>query len=430
MNSQHKIFALVDCNNFFVSCERIFRPELEGKPVVVLSSNDGCVVSRSNEAKRLGIPMGAPAFKYRQIFQAKSVTQFSANFELYGDISRRITSILVSVSPRTEVYSIDESFMDLSALGISNYTAWGRELRAHILSLTGVPVSIGIAPTKTLAKLAADYAKTDDSLSGALSLVNLNQQEFEAYLANFPLEDVWGIGRRLAPKLRGEGIHTALALSQLSSKRARQLMRLSGLQMVSELNGLSCHTLTPLHTPSKTIMRSRTFGEDTHQQHVLQSAIASLATRAAAEARMQNLSAQKVILFLSTSRHKPGFQAWYEIVNLDMPTADSGCIIQALTRRLNVIYNPHKSYHRAGITLYDFVPAGWLQTDLLGAIQPAEHTRSHARMQALDTINSRFGRHRIYYAAEDLSQSWQPKHSLRSPHYVSSWSELPETYTN
>jgi DNA polymerase V len=334
MNKYHPVFALIDCNNFFVSCERIFRPELEGRPVVVLSSNDGCIVSRSNEAKALGIPMGAPAFQCRQVFKDKGVVQFSANFELYGDISRRITSILTEVTPRTEIYSIDESFLDLGELAITDYEKWGRELRKGILRSIGVPVSIGIAPTKTLAKLGADYAKTESSLGGALSLARLSLAERQACLANFPLEDVWGVGCRLLPRLRAEGIRNALDLSRMRFKHARQLMGLSGAQMVSELGGTSCHSIGSLHTIPKSVMRSRTFGEDTHELHVLEAAVANLTGRAAFQARNERQLARRAVLALNTNRHKPGFRAWHEEVKFVTPTNDTGLITSTLSQRL------------------------------------------------------------------------------------------------
>ena len=423
-----RVYALVDCNNFFVSCERIFRPELEGKPVVVLSSGDGCVVARSNEAKALGVPMGAPAFQWRNFFKQKHVTQFSANFEVYGNISRRITSILVAACPRTEVYSVDESFLDITTLDIPDCTRWASELRASILRAVGVPVSIGIAPTKTLAKVGAEYAKKHPEHQGVLDLASCSAEERAAYLKQFSLEDVWGVGHRLAPRLRAEGIHTALSLSRLAPKRARQLMGLAGLRMVHELNGLSCHSFSAIHEPHQTIMRSRTFGEDTRDQSAVEAAIASMAARAAREVREERQLARKAVLFLSTSRFKPGYQTWYEEISFAMPTSDGGQVISKVLEHFRHIYRTGYLYHRAGVTLCDFVPNSALQIDLLDAVQPAIHTASRARMAAVDAINSRFGRNMVHYAAEDQNSAWQPKHSLRSPAYVSNWNELPEAY--
>src|SRR5665213_283114 len=193
-------YALIDCNNFFVSCERLFRPDLEGKPVVVLSSNDGCVVSRSNEARALGIPMGAPAFKYRQVFKEQGIVQFSANFELYGDLSQRIIHLLTAITPCTEVYSVDESFLDLSQMAIADYGVWGEAVKRRLIREVGIPVSIGIAHTKTLAKLASEHAKRDSGSSGILDLASPAPSVLTAYLANTPVKDVWGVGRRLSPR--------------------------------------------------------------------------------------------------------------------------------------------------------------------------------------------------------------------------------------
>ncbi len=419
------IFALIDCNNFFVSCERIFQPQLEGKPVVVLSSNDGCVVARSNEAKAIGIPMGAPAFKFRYLFKQHSVKQFSANFELYGDISKRITTLLTSITPRIEIYSVDESFLDLSELGLDNYEAWGKAVRDAVWRYVGVPVSIGIAPTKTLAKLASEIAKTNPEKHGVCSLANAAAPRVDAALAGIPVQDVWGVGRRLAPRLRAEGVGSALHLKQLRPQRAQQLMGIHGRQMVAELNGTSCHRLAPVGEPAKSIMRSRTFGEDTNQAHVLEAAIATLGAQAAFRLRRGGLAARKIGVFTMTNRHKPGYRQWSFELTPEQPTNDSGRIISLLTTELPRIFSDKQFYHRLGVYLHDLVPEDSLQTDLWGTVKPETHNRETARMRALDAINARYGKNKIRYAAEDLSKTWQPKHQIRSPRYVSQWSELP-----
>lgn len=420
------VFALVDCNNFFVSCERVFRPDLEGRPVVVLSSNDGCAVARSNEAKALGIPMGAPAFQYRQLFKEQGVVQFSANFELYADISRRITHLLTQLTPRIEVYSIDESFLDLSQLPISDYAAWGRTLRQRILKEVGVPVSIGIAPTKTLAKLASEQAKHDDRWAGACDLYSLSELERSRVLADTPIEDLWGVGRQLAPRLKAVGIYNALSLSQMNDSAARQLVGSKhGAQLVAELNGSCCHPLETSHTSQKSIMRGRTFGEDTNQFYILEAAVANLANRAAWHLREEGNLTLSGGLLLNTSRHKPGYRRWWLPVQFSMPTADSGEIISRLIDELRQHYQPRQAYHRANVFLFDFVPANGFQTDLFGLTNLAADTRNQRRMQAVDIINHKYGKSRVHYASEDLSASWQPKHQLRSPRYVSRWDELP-----
>jgi DNA polymerase V len=419
------MYALIDCNNFFVSCERLFRPELENRPVVVLSSNDGCAVSRSQEAKDLGIPMGAPHFKFRDFFRQHGVVAFSANFELYGDISERITNLLASITPRIEVYSVDESFLDLSELAIDDYQSWGHMVRASVLQQVGVPVSIGIAGSKTLAKLASDRAKKISELRGALDLSEQGPLT-DAYLAQMPVRDIWGVGRKLAPMLRAEGVHTALDLRQLRPQRAQQLMGIHGRQMQTELNGISCSPLQQIHKPQQMIMRGRQFGEDTRALHVIESAVASLGARAAAALRRERQLARRAVVVLSTNRHKPGYQRISEELRLYTPTADTGVITSQLIRMLVNSYNPHLDYHKADVLLYDFVPEEGLQTDLLGIVDIRADSRSRARMQAFDHINLRHGKGTLKYAAETLSQSWQPRKQLRSSRYTSAWNELPE----
>jgi len=420
------VFALIDCNNFFVSCERLFRPDLAGKPVIVLSSNDGCAIARSNEAKLLGIPMAAPVFKYRDLLSRHSVVQFSANFELYGDISRRITALLTSVTPRIEIYSIDESFLDLSELPIKDYATWGAMVRARIQQWIGIPVSIGIAPSKTLAKLAADRAKKEDELQGVLSFINKDSKYIEGYLSRTSIESVWGVGWRLTPRLRAEGVSSALHLAHLQPRRAQQLMGIHGRQMVSELNGISCLPLMKEGHIRKSIARTRTFGEDTNDYNAIEAAIATFATQAAYRLRESNQRTRRIGLFLTTNKHKPGYRRWTREVKFHVPTADTGELIAAAAKMLNQLYNRSHAYHRAGILLYDFVPAAGLQTDLLGSVNVAQYDRSISRMQAVDELNARFGRRHVRYAAELLGDTWEPRRNLRSPRYTSDWKELPK----
>ncbi len=420
-----RVYALIDCNNFFVSCERLFRPDLEGRPVVVLSSNDGCAVSRSQEAKDLGIPMGAPHFKFRELFRREGVATFSANFELYGDISERITNLLASITPHIEVYSVDESFLDLGELDIVNYQAWGVAVRASILKYVGVPVSVGIAPSKTLAKAANGRAKKLPELGGSLDLTQQGPVT-DRYLAGLPIQDVWGVGWRLAPKLRADGVHTALDLRQLNVHRARQLMGIHGRQMVTELNGTACLPFQRAHKPQQMIMRGRQFGEDTGEFYVIEAAIASLAARAAVALRRDRQLARQATVTLRTNRHKPGYQHTSRTVRFYTPTADTGTITSQLTRLLAGGFNPRLRYHKADVLLHDLVPATNLQTDLLGTVDTAASDRSRQKMEAIDAINRKHGKGTVQFAAEHLSQAWQPKRKLVSPRYTSAWDELPE----
>lgn len=418
------VLALIDCNNFFVSCERLFRPDLEGRPVVVLSSNDGCAVSRSQEAKDLGIPMGAPLFKFRDIFNRHGVVAFSANFELYGDISERITNLLASITPKIEVYSVDESFLDLSELDITDYEKWGHMVRTSVFRNIGVPVSIGISTSKTLAKLASDRAKKIPTLDGALALTEAGGRT-DNYLAQMPVQDIWGVGWKLAPKLKAEGIHTALELRQMSPQRAQQLMGIHGRHMVYELNGTSCLPLQRESKPQQMIMRGRMFGEDTREFSVVESAIASLMARATAALRREHQVARRAAVMLRTNRHKPGYQQLSEEVRLYTPTADTGLLCSQLIAMLARTFNPALEYHKADVLLYDLVPEDSLQTDLFGAVNLATDSRSRGRMQALDALNRRHGNRTVRFAAEDLSRAWQPRKKLMSPRYTSAWPDLP-----
>jgi len=418
------LFALIDCNNFFVSCERLFRPDLEGRPVVVLSSNDGCVVARSNEAKALGIPMGAPAFKYRQFFKDYGVVQFSANFELYGDVSRRITDLLTTITPHIEIYSVDESFLDLSQLPITDYEAWGREVQRRIWRWIGVPVSIGMASTKTLAKLASDRAKKDQELNGVLSFIDMPPKLFRTYLELTRIESIWGVGWRLSPRLRSEGLATAEQLRQLRPQRAQQLMGVLGRQLITELNGISCKPLELEDRVHKSIARTRTFGHDTSDAYAVEAAFSTFTSQATYRLRESGQRTRRVGIFLTTSKHKPGYRYWSRETVFEVPTADTGLIAQEVNNLFQQLYNPAVAYHRAGVLLHDFEPANQLQTDLLGYVDIPKQTKAAARMQAVDEINDRYGRRTIRLAAEKLGTVWQPKYKLRSPRYATRWEEL------
>jgi DNA polymerase V len=420
------IFALIDCDNFFVSCERLFRPELEGRPVVVLSSNDGCAISRSREAKALGIPMGAPAFKFRHLFKQEGVIVFSANFELYGDISERIIRLLTGITPRTEVYSVDEAFLDLRRLEIKDYTAWGKTLRKRILQEVGVPVSMGIAPTKTLAKLARNHAKDEAGLDGVLSFIGLPEEDVKTYLLKTPINDLWGVGRRLTPRLRAEGIHNALDLSEMRPRYAQQLMGVHGRQMVMELGGQSCHQLEAFGRVRQTVMNGRMFGADSNEFIVIEAAIASLAARATYSLRREGLKARRASLSLSTNRHKPGYEWQHAGIRFSTPTADTGNVTARLVDAASQLFKSAKSYHRANVLLYDLVDEDNLQTDLLGQVNVKAYKKEQARLKAIDSINTRYSRTTVRYAAEDLSDAWEPKHIHRSPRYTTNWDELPK----
>jgi DNA polymerase V len=289
----------------------------------------------------------------------------------------------------------------------------------------GVPVSVGIAPSKTLAKLASERAKKDEQFGGVCNYVDATPAEQAKLLEATPLKDIWGIGWRLAPQLKADGLHTALDLSQFSPHRAAQLMGVHGKHLVAELQGTSCIPLETHQKAQKSIMRGRTFGEDTNEFYVLEAAAVSLTARAAAALRRDGGLARTAAIVLDTNKHKPGFQRFYRSVSFATPTADTGKLCEALLDVLADLYSPGQSYHRANIFLLDLTSQNQLQTDLFGMVNLEEDKRARARMRALDDINQRFGTHHLYYAAEDLSRSWQPKHNRRSPRYTTTWDELP-----
>lgn len=418
------MYALIDSNNFFVSCERLFRPDLATKPVVVLSSNDGCAISRSSEAKALGIPMGAPIFKYRDLFRQHGVTAFSANFELYGDLSERIATLLTSITPHIELYSIDESFLDLSELDIRDYSQWGNYIRSMILRNIGIPVSIGVAPSKTLCKTANHWAKTHAEYSGVVAATQ-QDRAWHDMLAGSPVNDVWGVGWKLAPRLRAEGIFTTLDLAHMNPRRAQQLMGIHGRHMVYELNGTRCLPLQPATKPQHMVNRGRQFGEDTSDFHIIEAAVTTLAGRAARELRREGQLASRAAVILRTNRLKPGYTRTFDEVRFYTPTADVRTICSQLIRTLQRTFRSNLQYHKADVILYELSLDKTLQADVLGTVDLTAHARSQALMQAYDAVNSKHGAHTLRPAAELLSQAWKPRSNMLSPRYTSCWSDLP-----
>ena len=414
------MYALIDCNNFFVSCERLFRPDLEGKPVIVLSNNDGCFISRSAEAKALGLPMGAPVFKWKQELRLHDVVLLSANFELYGDISQRISEVLREVTPLVEVYSIDECFLDLSQLSIADHAQWAQHLQARVQREVGIPVSIGVAPTKTLAKVATTYAKTH---GGCFAVVD--EAARQAMLRELPIEDIWGLGWRSAPRLREQGISTAEQLLSASDGWLSGQFNSSGMRMIRELRGEVCLSFGDHHEKRQTIMRSRSFGQRVRAYHLLENAVSSFAAQAAQRLRRQDSLAGIVEVALS-ARDRGEARArthLHTAVTLDEATADTARLISAALHGLGLIYDEQLLYDKAAVTLRDIHDRSTWQLSWL-----AEETRRDERQQLMgmvDGLNKRFGK-KLYFASErGADTTWQSKHERRSPRYTTEWSELP-----
>ncbi len=413
------LYALVDCNNFFASCERIFRPDLANKPVAVLSNNDGCIIARSAEVKALGVPMGAPLFKVNEIVKKGGVTLFSANFELYGDISERIVRVLREVTPLIEVYSIDECFLDLSELPEdTNWNTWAIMLKKRIFQEVGLPVSIGIAETKTLAKVASTHAKKRPE--GVEVVDTLEHREL--LLRDLPVEDIWGVGWRMAPKLRDKGISTAWQLVSASDAWLKQQFNIAGLKMIDELKGTPRLTFGDTHEQRKTIMRSRSFGHTIRAAYELESALATFGAQAAARLRAQDSVCSDVIVYLYTKNDEVQ-RRLYQAVRLGEATADTGVIIAAAIEALATVYDESMAYKKAGVILSGIVDSHAWQLSLVSPI-PNRDARS-SLMQSVDMLNKKYG-YVMYFASEHLGQQrWHSKHALRSPRYTTSFSELP-----
>lgn len=418
------VFALIDCNNFFVSCERVFRPDLWGKPVAVLSNNDACIVARSNEVKALGVRMAEPHFKVKELLVKHNVTLFSANFNLYGDFSQRVVKVLEMACPNIEVYSVDESFLELSELPISDYNAWGRELSARIFRWTGIPVSVGVGPSKTLAKAAADYVKKHPDCQGAFSVVGDEAQRQEL-LKWLTLQSIWGVGYRSVPKLSGRGIKNAYDLSLVSDTWALRELTIRGLKMVRELRGESCYPLENSVEPQKTIARTRSFGHTVRNYYELEAAVATFAAQAALKLRRQKQLTHSVITYVRTSsraEHTGQSQAF--TTKLHPASSDTGAIIAAALKSLEKVYDPDMAYQKAGVFLGDLGHVTARQ--LMFSDKPDKIDRLALLMQTVDNLNAHYHSRVIRHASEQpQNKAWNSKRSLKSPDYSIKWTELP-----
>ncbi|MCK5526437.1 MAG: Y-family DNA polymerase [Candidatus Latescibacteria bacterium] len=418
------IFALVDCNNFYVSCERVFDPKLVGKPVVVLSNNDGCVVSRSNEAKELGIKMGVPEFEIHELLQARGVHVCSSNYALYGDMSRRVMATLSDFTPDVEIYSIDEAFLDLSGFGRSDLSGYGRRMKAMVGKWTGIPVSIGMARTKTLAKLAAHIAKGSEKAEGVLDLTASSYQD--RALERTEVGEVWGVGRNYARLLRERGIQNALQLRDADDFFVKKHMGVSGLKMVRELRGVSCYALESGPPPKKGITVSRSFKKALETLEQLEEAIANYVSVAAAKLRKEHAAAGVLIVFLRTNRFKKtGAYANSHPIDLPVPTSDTSELIRYALAGLRKIYREGFRYKKAGVMMHDLVPENRIQSDLFDRV---DRTRSGKLMRTLDDINAAMGPGTVKYAAAgvDPNPRWRTVAENRSPAYTTNWGQLPE----
>lgn len=412
-------FALVDCNNFYASCEKLFRPDIQDKPVIVLSNNDGCVIARSKEVKALGIKMGTPFFKIQQAIKQHDIQIFSSNYALYGDMSRRVMQTLEVLAPRVEIYSIDEAFLDLSGIErCVNLLEFGQNIKDTVAKHTGLQVGVGIAPTKTLAKLANYAAKTYPKTGG---VVDLTARERQIKLMKItPVEEVWGVGRRLSKRLNIMNIHTAYDLAITSPLNIRRHFSVVLEQTVMELNGESCLELEDIASTKKQIVCSRSFGERITDYTEMSQAVADYTVRAAEKLRGQKQRAKQLTVFIMTSRFNDPKKNYTNSSSIGFvqPTQDTRDLLKAAQAALKSIYKPGYQYAKAGVMLADFFDEHHMQYDLF-----ANTPQQEKLMRVLDSINQN-SRHTLFFASQGINPNWAMKREYLSPAYTTNWNEL------
>ncbi|MEW6671276.1 MAG: Y-family DNA polymerase [Thermodesulfobacteriota bacterium] len=418
-----KVFALVDCNNFYVSCERVFNPRLSGKPVIVLSNNDGCAVARSNEAKALGFRFGVPVFEIEALIKTHDIQVYSSNYALYGDMSRRVMETLAQFAPEMEIYSIDEAFLDLSDVPGDGLAEYGRRIQAAVRQWTGIPVSVGIAETKTLSKIANRLAKRSAETGGVLNLVACPHRD--RALTEVEVADVWGIGCRYAEFLRKNGILNARQLRDADRQLIRGRMGVVGTRMLQELKGVCCYPLEENPPGKKGITVSRSFKAGVETLAQLSEAVAAYVSRGAEKLRKENAAAGVLMVFLMTNRFKQDrYYCNLQTIRLPVPTSDTAELIRHAGEGLRAIYRRGYSYKRAGVMFKDLVSASRIQA---GLFDDRDRRRSKKLMGVLDHINAQMGAGTLLYAAAGLGtgQPWRTVFKKRSPAYTTDWAQLP-----
>ena len=425
LSGKPKRIVLVDCNNFFVSCERVFDPSLIGKPVVVLSSNDGCVVARSNEAKALDIPMGAPAFQYADLFKKHNVILFSSNFSLYGDMSSRVMQIVAQEATEIEVYSVDEAFLHIVDFGheqdTAYYAARAQLMIRKVKQYTGIPISVGIGPTKTLAKIANKIAKKNPQFAGCFDITD--HPDSDAWLEKIPVGDVWGVGRRYAKMLIANNITTARALKYAPDEWVRKKMTINGLRMVHELRGIPCYKIDEEVEPNQSITVSRSFGKPVTTLQHLQEAVSTHAASGARKLRKQELIAGHVTVFVII-RYYQDDQRYFDSVGLSLPVSSSYSpdIISAAKKCVKKLYKSGAIYKKVGIILNDLVDQNCLQMSLY---EPGkDFSKQSGAMAAFDRVTTKWGTDKLTFAATGVDHPWQVKKEKKSPCFTTSWQEL------
>lgn len=429
------MFALLDGNNFYVSCERVFRGTLKGRPVIVLSNNDGCAIARSDEAKALGIKMGTPFFQIEHMVQEHGLVALSANFALYGDMSDRMMSLAAGMGPEQEVYSIDECFISLA--GVPDMTRRARAIRDRVLRGVGIPCCVGLAPTKTLAKLANHVAKDAERKPGSFpaelaqvcNFAELAPAQQRNILQSTAVGDVWGVGRRIAKRLAELGILTALDLARMPAKHAREQFSVVLERTVLELNGIACIELELQPPPKQQIACTRSFGHAITELHPLMEAVSEFASRAAEKLRRDAQHAAQLHVFAHTSPHRPGPRFYRSAaIQLEPPTSDTARLVNAAVQGIQRIYEPGYKLSKAGVILMDLCPAK-LQQPGLFLDDPLEPSDRSGLMETLDAINNRWGKGVIHMASTGQGDrtpgSWRMRQERRTPCYTTRLDDVP-----
>ncbi len=416
--------ALVDVNNFYVSSERVFNPKLEGVPVVVLSNNDGCVVARSAEVKALGLPMGEPWFKLKALAKEQGIIALSSNYALYADMSNRVMTVLSEFSPRQEIYSIDECFLDLEGM-TGDLTVIGQSIRQRMKQWVGVPVCVGIASTKTLSKLANHVAKKRQEYHGVCNFTDMAGRQANDILDSIEVGEVWGIGRKLNVRLQAGGVHTVRQLRDFDVSRLRRHFGVVMERTVRELRGEPCLETVDVAPAKQQIICSRSFGRYVTELHELEESVSAYMSRAAEKLRHQNSVASTAYVYIRTNPHKDKEPQYSPGMMIGLPhaTNDTRELIDAVLACLRSIYREGFRYQKAGVMLSDIAPAGSVQGELFTdhALPP----NSAKLMSTLDKINHKMGKGVLKIASEGIEKSWQMKRGNVSPAYTTKWSELP-----
>lgn len=414
------MFALVDCNNFYASCERLFNPKLHGKPIVVLSNNDGCVIARSEEAKAIGIIMGSPAYMIDDMLKKNDVAVFSSNYTLYGDLSDRVMQTLGSFVPRIEIYSIDEAFLEMSAMPYHDLCTLGKRMKATVTRNTGIPVSVGIAPTKTLAKMANRYAKKDKGCGGVFWAANTSS--INEMLSRTAVGDIWGIGHQYSLFLQKHGFRTALDLANAPEEWVRKNMSVVGLRLLNELRGTACIVSLYQPRPKKNICTSRSFGKLLSDKNEIKVAVANYAALCAAKLRQQKTCCKKVQVFIETNPHKIAHQQYFMSITISLETASNHAadIIKYAMKGFDLIFKEGYLYLKCGVIVMDFVPEASIQQNIFSRVNES----GKIVMETMDILNKRFGNEIVRTASQGFERRYKLKAQFLSPCYTTKINDL------